>query len=228
MPPRLSHEMASFCVVSRRVFCTWCAILSKASRKCSLWAGIDPDGLVATCRKRWISSFWNQCSRYRPGARYGHSLYKNVSPRLSMGGESQMSQLNVSMRNLLIAMAAIEVGAGVALLVSPSWMVPLLVGGMFDTLAGVVVGRIAGTALLTLGVACWLARNDGTSRAAIGLVIAMFLYNVGVVTILSLARIELALDGVAFWPAVFIHAIIGLWCLLCLWHRWGRLRQVEE
>jgi len=42
-------------------------------------------------------------------------------------------------------------------------------------------------ALLALGVACWLAREDAASRAAKGLVAAMLLYNIGVVAVLVLA-----------------------------------------
>ena len=81
------------------------------------------------------------------------------------------------MKKLLIVTAVIEVGAGVALLCFPSAAVALLLGSSLDTSAAMALGRLAGAALLALGVACWLAHYDAQSRAARGLVSAMVLYN---------------------------------------------------
>jgi hypothetical protein len=64
---------------------------------------------------------------------------------------------------------------GLALLVMPSVVVELLLGAAPGTPVGITVSRVAGVALLTLGVACWLAREDLASRAAKGLVAAMLL-----------------------------------------------------
>jgi hypothetical protein len=66
--------------------------------------------------------------------------------------------------------------------------------------AGVTVSRVAGAALLALGVACWLARDDAANRAAKGLIAAMLIYNAGVVAILVLARTGPGLFGIVFWP----------------------------
>ena len=114
-------------------------------------------------------------------------------------------------------MATIEVGAGAALLVWPSGLVPVLIGGVFDSPTALAVGRIAGAALLALGIACWIARGDEYSRAATGLVTAMLLYNMTVATILAWAGIGLGLDGVGLWPIAILHSGMGAWCLLCLW-----------
>jgi hypothetical protein len=86
------------------------------------------------------------------------------------------------MKRLLIATALIELGAGVALLCCPSATVVLLVGSPLDAPAAVTLGRVAGVALLALGVACWLARSDAQSCAAKGLTDAMVLYNIGAVS----------------------------------------------
>jgi len=119
-------------------------------------------------------------------------------------------------KNLLTLTAVIEVGAGVALLIWPSLSVTLLLGSGLDTSAAVSLGRLAGAALLALGVACWLARLDGQSRAANGLVTAMFLYNLAAVLILASAGIRLRPVGVALWPAVVLHAVMTVWCITCL------------
>ena len=75
---------------------------------------------------------------------------------------------------------------------------------------------MAGAALLALGVVCWLARYDGQSCAARGLVCAMALYNVGATTVLTYAGIGYGLRSLALWPAVILHAGMILWCIACL------------
>ena len=120
------------------------------------------------------------------------------------------------MKSLYTVTAAIELGAGLALLCCPPATVVLLLGSGLDTSAAVILGRVAGAALLALGVACWLARDDTQSRAARGLVVAMLLYNVATVALLAFAGIGLGLQGVALWPAVVLHAAMAVWCVACL------------
>jgi hypothetical protein len=79
-----------------------------------------------------------------------------------------------------------------------------------------IIARIAGTALLALGLACWLARLDGRSRATRGLVGAMVLYNAGSVALLAYAGLDLDLSGIALWPAVAFHAAMAAWCVTSL------------
>ena len=120
------------------------------------------------------------------------------------------------MRRLLTLTAIIEVATGLGLVAVPSVVVRLLLGSPLDTSAAVMLGRVAGWALLALGVACWLARHDTQSRAARGLVSAMLLYNVGTVAVLAFADIGFGLHGVALWPAVVLHTLMAVWCVACL------------
>ena len=117
---------------------------------------------------------------------------------------------------LLTVTAVIELGAGLALLCFPSVTVALLVGIPLEAPAALTLACVAGAALLTLGVACWLARGDTQSRAARGLVAAMVLYNFGLAFILAAAGIGSHLVGVALWPAVVLHAAMTLWCIMIL------------
>jgi hypothetical protein len=122
------------------------------------------------------------------------------------------------MKQLHTATAIIEAGAGLALGCFPSAVVALLLGSGLDSPAAVMLGRLTGTALLTLGVACWLARGDAQSRAARGLIAAMVVYNLGAVVLFVYAGIGLGLHGIALWPAAVLHAGMTVWCVACLRH----------
>jgi hypothetical protein len=119
-------------------------------------------------------------------------------------------------KTLLTGSAVIELGAGLALLCCPSAMVTLLVGAPLEAPAALTVARVGGGAVLSLGVACWLARADAQSRAAIGLLTAMSFYNVATVAILAFAGIAFGLHGVALWPGVALHAVMTAWCAECM------------
>jgi len=127
------------------------------------------------------------------------------------------------MKTLLTATAAVETATGLALLGLPSLVVSLLLGGSLETPAALVVARVTGEALLSLGTACWLARNDEKSRAAVGLVAAILLYNVAAVAVLAYAGLGAGLSGAGLWPAVLIHVALAVWCIARL-----RTRQMNQ
>jgi hypothetical protein len=123
----------------------------------------------------------------------------------------------VKIKYLFIVTAAVEAGAGVSLLLSPAAPVSVLLGLPLDTPAGLIVSHVAGAALLSMGAACWLARNDEQSQAATDLIGAMLLYNTAVVLVLAHAVIGLGVFGVGLWPAVLMHLALAVWCITCLW-----------
>jgi Kef-type K+ transport system membrane component KefB len=117
----------------------------------------------------------------------------------------------------LIVTALAETAVGLMLLISPPLVVTFLLGVSLDAPAALVVARIAGAALLSLGCACGLARNDRPNRAVTGLVAAMLLYNSVAVAVLANAAAGARLVGVLTWPAVALHAALAVWCIACLW-----------
>jgi hypothetical protein len=119
-------------------------------------------------------------------------------------------------KKLLIVTAFVETATGFMLLVSPPLVIAFLLGASLDAPAARVVARMAGAALLSLGCACWLARNDGPNRAVPALVAAMLLYNGVAVAVLANAGAGAGLVGVLTWPAVALHAALAAWCIACL------------
>jgi hypothetical protein len=119
-------------------------------------------------------------------------------------------------KQLFVVTAATEALTGLALVIAPVTVVRILLGASLDMPGGWVVARVAGAALLAIGVACWLARDDAHSRAGHGLVAAMLLYNVATVAVLAHAGIGLGQTSVALWPVVGAHAALAVWCAACL------------
>jgi hypothetical protein len=89
------------------------------------------------------------------------------------------------MKKVLTVAAVAEAATGVALIAVPVIVVRLLLGAEISG-ASIPLGRVAGAALLALGVACWLARDDTQSRTARGLVAAMLMYNIAATAVLAL------------------------------------------
>lgn len=119
------------------------------------------------------------------------------------------------MKPLLKLTALIEVGTGLGLVAAPAVVVRVLLGNELLG-AGIPLGRVAGVALLSLGIACWLASFDTKNCAARGIVSAMVLYNLGVALILGAVGIPSHPVGIALWPAVALHAVMTVWCVTCL------------
>jgi hypothetical protein len=101
------------------------------------------------------------------------------------------------MKGALIFAALGEAATGLALLLAPSLVGQLLLG---VELAGVaaVVARVAGIALIGLGIACW----PGPPR------LGMLIYGAAVAAYLSYAGLFAGFAGVLLWPAVLLHVVL--------------------
>lgn len=126
------------------------------------------------------------------------------------------------MKALLIVTAIAEITTGGALLAAPAWLASLLIGVTLDTSAGLFMARLAGAALLSLGVACWLGSRDVQSRAAVGIVAAMLLYNLAAVVLLVSVRFCLGMPGIGLMPVAVLHTVLATWCVACLRATWSR------
>ena len=119
------------------------------------------------------------------------------------------------MSRLLKLTAIIETATGLGLIGVPAVVVRLLLGSELLG-AGIPLGRLAGVALLTIGIACWLGSSDTQSCAGRGIVGAMALYNAGAGLILGAAGLRSQTVGIALWPAVILHAVMTIWCIASL------------
>jgi hypothetical protein len=119
-------------------------------------------------------------------------------------------------KNLFAVTAVAETGTGILLLFLPAAVCSILLGIESPLSETVLISRFAGTALVAIGVACWLARSDSGNGAQRGLLIGVLIYYVVAAGLLAYAGLVLSLVGIALWPAVGIHVALALWCLACL------------
>lgn len=120
------------------------------------------------------------------------------------------------MKKLLVTTAMLEAATGLGMLAFPSVVATLILGLALDSGVARVIARVAGIAILALATACWLARQDGQSRATRGLASAMVLYNAGVIVMLVYGALDLGVSGIALWPILLVHAAMCAWCVTWL------------
>jgi hypothetical protein len=103
------------------------------------------------------------------------------------------------MKEVLIFAAVSEAATGLTLLIVPSLVGRLLLG---EELTGIAlpVARVAGIALIALGVACW------PSPPRIG----MLAYSAAVTLYLAYLGFAGGLNGILLWPAVVLHAVLSV------------------
>ena len=106
---------------------------------------------------------------------------------------------------LLIAAAVVECLAGTAFLLLPAVAVTLVLGAEAGS-AGLMIARVAGVALLALGVACAGAATEIARPARTWAVMAITIYNAGA----GLLLVAFAVRGMAYGPVVWIAGILHL------------------
>ena len=101
------------------------------------------------------------------------------------------------MKKLLPVAAVGEALTGLALLVSPPIAVRLFFGAE-PTGVDIAVARVAGIALIALGVSCWPGPP----------LIGMLTYSAVVTLYLAYVGFAGGLTGILLWPAVVLHVIL--------------------
>jgi hypothetical protein len=103
------------------------------------------------------------------------------------------------MKKPLVISAVAEVATGLALLIVPSLVGLLLLGEGLTGIA-IPVARVAGIALIALGVACWPGPP----------LVGMLTYSTIVTLYLAYLGFADGLAGVLLWPAVALHAVLSI------------------
>ena len=97
----------------------------------------------------------------------------------------------------LIFAAVAEAATGLALLIVPSLVGQLLLGEELTGIA-IPVARVAGIALIGLGIACWPGPP----------LVGMLVYTASVMLYLAYVGFAGGLTGILLWPAVVLHVML--------------------
>ena len=114
----------------------------------------------------------------------------------------------VWLARLLSIAAILETVTALGLLVDPSGVASILLQSKLDA-PGEVIGHIAGGGLLSLGIACWFARNTPLAPASLGVAWALLAYNVVACVTLAWAGTAMASSGLLALGASGLHGLFG-------------------
>jgi hypothetical protein len=110
------------------------------------------------------------------------------------------------MKKVLVLAATGEAITGLALLIAPSFVGQLLFGEAPSGVA-IAIARVAGIALIALGLACW----PGTP------LVGMLAYSAAVTLYLTYLGIGGGFTGTLLWPAVVVHGVLTLLLAASQW-----------
>jgi hypothetical protein len=103
---------------------------------------------------------------------------------------------------LLRVVCASEAVGGLVVLAYPALVARLLLGSEIVG-AGIFMSRIAGIALIALGIACW---PGGAARGLLG----MTVYSAVTTVYMAGVGVMGGQTGALFWPAVAAHGVLSI------------------
>jgi len=120
------------------------------------------------------------------------------------------------MKHFLTVTSMLEALAGLAFVIMPAKFILILLGTTVTDPSSLIIARLAGLALITIAIACWLSRDDGRSFV---MAKAMTVYNLCCVSLLVYALFFEQISGQGLWPAIMVHFVMMLWGVQCLWKK---------
>jgi hypothetical protein len=117
----------------------------------------------------------------------------------------RLGQATMTTKALVMVSSTIEAATGLALIIDPELVARILLGT--DLLGGgIAVSRVAGAALLALGLACWPGKDDATAQTTC----ALFIYNFLAAIYLGYLRAGGGFVSYLLWPVCALHALLAL------------------
>jgi hypothetical protein len=109
-------------------------------------------------------------------------------------------------RFVITAAACLEIVVGATFLAVPDFLCRLLFAAAPEGVA-IPLARLAGLALLGLGIAGLPSKLAGSTR---GTVLGLLAFNVGATVFFAWVAVATTFSGLMLWPVVILHAVIAV------------------
>jgi hypothetical protein len=117
------------------------------------------------------------------------------------------------MKAFLSLTAILEGITGLALILVPTYIIPLLLSTPVEETGGIIAARIAGIAIASLALACWFSKNNKNNS---GIVKSLLFYNFAIIAIFIYAVMIYELTSQFLGLVVVAHIGLGFWGVILL------------
>ena len=114
------------------------------------------------------------------------------------------------MKTFLSLTAILEGATGIALILTPQFIVQLLLSTPLDGNGGIIATRVAGIAITSLALGCWFSRNEKSS----GILVSLLFYNFAIIAIFLDAFFVYSISGIFLWLVISAHIVFGVWGII--------------
>jgi hypothetical protein len=114
-------------------------------------------------------------------------------------------------QTLLVFTAILEMLTGIGLILVPAFLIRILLGAEINDPVVFTISRVGGSAIFSLGLACWLTRADQRSIGSKALISGMLLYNIVVFATLAYSAFTYKITP-ALIAALIVHGFLAIAC----------------
>jgi hypothetical protein len=118
-------------------------------------------------------------------------------------------------QTLLVYTAVLEVLTGIGLLLAPALLIRILLGAELSDPVAFTIARVGGSAIVAIGIMCWLARKDQQSISLRALTSGLLVYNIAVFATLAYSAVSYKTTP-ALIVALIVHFALAIFCLSSL------------
>jgi hypothetical protein len=118
-------------------------------------------------------------------------------------------------QSLLVITAVLEMLTGLGLLLAPALIIHVLLGAELNDPVVLTIARVAGSAIGSLALACWITRRDQLSIGSQALVSGLLFYNIAVFASLLYSAFSYKSTPLLI-AALVAHGLLAVACIQSL------------